>query len=252
MLKFSLPLGAPRIDSWRKIAEAKKIDFILAAVRWYYSARHLHVASLIIFVLGVFVGKGIEARKLQQKEEPLVRIPVKPSAQQSGPAPVSPQSRTRSHSMNPHLNGLLRQSPRRTNLKRQDPSKRSSRRKETGDRIQRSTLAASKSPEKKAEKSRAAGETPKKSEPAESTEQKDQDKVWRAQVNAFPDERSAKQIVDRLKNKGYNAYVTEVQNRGKSWFRVSVGKYNSREEAEKMVEALRSKENFPKAFVASR
>jgi cell division septation protein DedD len=71
-------------------------------------------------------------------------------------------------------------------------------------------------------------------------------------VNAFPDERSAKLIVDRLKNKGYNAYVTEVQNQGKSWFRVSVGKYPSREEADKMVEALRTKENFPKAFAASR
>ena len=52
-------------------------------------------------------------------------------------------------------------------------------------------------------------------------------------MNAFPDENAAKQIVDRLKNKGYNAYVTEVQNRGKPWFRVSVGKYNSREEADK-------------------
>ena len=76
--------------------------------------------------------------------------------------------------------------------------------------------------------------------------------VWRAQVNAYPDERSAKQIVDRLKNKGYNAYVTEVQNNGKTWFRVSVGKYSSRGEADKAVEALMTKENFPKAFASSK
>jgi cell division septation protein DedD len=71
-------------------------------------------------------------------------------------------------------------------------------------------------------------------------------------VNAYPDERSAKQIVERLKNKGYNAYVSEVQNQGKTWYRVSVGRYTSRDEADKVLEALRSKENFPKAFVTSR
>ena len=76
--------------------------------------------------------------------------------------------------------------------------------------------------------------------------------MWRAQVNAFPDERSAIQLVDRLKNKGYNAYVSDVQNRGKTWYRVSVGRYDSREQAEKIADALRTKENHPKAFAASK
>jgi cell division septation protein DedD len=106
--------------------------------------------------------------------------------------------------------------------------------------------------EKKSEKVAPAEGTPKKADAAEAAEHKDQGKTWRAQVNAFPDERSAKQIVDRLKNKGYNAYVTEVQNQGKNWYRVSVGKYNSRDEADKMVDLLRTKENYPKAFAATR
>ena len=38
------------------------------------------LASLIIFFLGIFVGKGIEERKIVKKEEPLVRIPVKPQS----------------------------------------------------------------------------------------------------------------------------------------------------------------------------
>jgi cell division septation protein DedD len=71
-------------------------------------------------------------------------------------------------------------------------------------------------------------------------------------VDAYPDERSAKQLVDRLKNKGYNAYVSEVEFRGKPWYRVSVGKYRSREEADKIVGALKGKENYAKAFVASK
>ena len=106
--------------------------------------------------------------------------------------------------------------------------------------------------EKKPEKSAPAEAAPKKAETTETAAEKDQSKIWRAQVNAYPDERSAKQIVDRLKNKGYNAYVTEVQNNGKTWFRVSVGKYSSRGEADKAVEALKTKENFPKAFAASK
>jgi cell division septation protein DedD len=71
-------------------------------------------------------------------------------------------------------------------------------------------------------------------------------------VNAYPDERSAKLLVDRLKNKGYNAYVSEVQNRGRTWYRVSVGRFHSREEAEKTVETLKAKENHLQAFAASK
>jgi cell division septation protein DedD len=105
--------------------------------------------------------------------------------------------------------------------------------------------------EKKVEKVALAENAPKKTDSAPG-DTKDEGKTWRAQVNAYPDDRSAKQIVDRLKNKGYNAYVTEVQSRGKTWYRVSVGKYTSHDEADKVAELLRGKENFPKTFVASR
>ncbi|HMA81818.1 MAG TPA: hypothetical protein VKR81_13050, partial [Candidatus Binatia bacterium] len=50
------------------------------------------LAAAIIFVLGIFVGKGIEARKILKPEEPLVKIPVKPGSQQSSSAPAAPPS----------------------------------------------------------------------------------------------------------------------------------------------------------------
>lgn len=208
-------------------------------------------ASLVVFVLGVFVGKGIEARKLRQNEEPLVRIPVKPSAAPSNPVPVAPPKDeiTFNESAPKQTAALNAAEDKPRTAKSAEKVVKAETKQEIASKVD---TAAPKLPEKKVEKSVPAAETPKKTETAESAEQKDQDKVWRAQVNAFPDERSAKQIVDRLKNKGYNAYVTEVQNRGKSWFRVSVGKYHSREEADKTVDALRTKENFPKAFAASR
>jgi DedD protein len=209
------------------------------------------LASLVIFILGVFVGKSIEGRKLQQKEEPLVRIPVKPGAQQSSSTAASPPKEEITFNDSGSKRGPA--------LAAAEDKPRAVKTVEKVDKAQTKQASAStneptpsKAPEKKAQKSASAGESSKKAETADSPEQKDQDKIWRAQVNAFPDERSAKQIVDRLKNKGYNAYVTEVHNRGRNWFRVSVGKYASREEADKAVETLRTRENFPKAFTASR
>src|ERR671922_1804617 len=56
--------------------------------RFYFSLGQLvtlgvgfTLASFIIFFLGMLVGKGIEERKLVKKEEPLVKIPITPSAQ---------------------------------------------------------------------------------------------------------------------------------------------------------------------------
>ena len=40
----------------------------------------------------------------------------------------------------------------------------------------------------------------------------------------------------------------EARNKGKVWYRVRVGQFSSREEAEKMADILKSKENFSKAF----
>jgi cell division septation protein DedD len=204
------------------------------------------VASLIIFVLGVFVGQGIEGRKLMKKEEPLVKIPVKPAAQESGAAPAPAKNEIT-------FNDSLPRSG--TALASADDKAKTAKSAEKVARVETKEAQSAagggvpaKTSEKKLEKPIAV----KKTETAVNAEAQDQVKAWRAQVNAFPDERSAKLIVDRLKNKGYNAYVMEVENRGKTWYRVNVGKYGSRDEAEKMVQVLRTKENFPKAFAATR
>ena len=224
--------------------------------RFYYSRGQLvllgaafTLASLIIFVLGVFVGKDIESRRLIKEEEPLVKIPIKPDAQESSTAPAAPAKDEIT------FNESL---PKATaSAEKNQPAKPP----EKVTKVETKEIAA---PAKtQAAPAKASEKPPEKSAPLEGTaknieaapvpaEQKDNGKTWRAQVNAFPDERSAKLIVDRLKNKGYNAYVTEVQNRDKTWYRVSVGKYSSRDEADKMVELLRTKENFPKAFAATR
>jgi DedD protein len=209
------------------------------------------LASLIIFVLGVFVGKVIEGRKFVKQDEPLVKIPIKPSAAEPSPAPAAPSKNEITFNDSPPkqaVAAVAADEPRAT----AKPEKVAKAEAKESAGAKREEPPAVKVSDKKSEKAAPAVETAKKIETVETADSRNSGSVWRAQVNAFPDERSAKQIVDRLKNKGYNAYVTEVENRGKNWYRVSVGKYNSREEADKMAELLRNKENYPKAFAASR
>lgn len=190
------------------------------------------LASAVIFLLGMFIGKSIEERKIAKRDEPLVRIPVKPD----GAAAQKRDEVT--------FNDGESKAPSAAVVQEKAPAEK------PPEKIVRAEVPAPKA-EKRLEKVAAEG-APKKSEAAANADAAEQGKIWRAQVNAFPDERSAKLLVDRLKNKGYNAYVSETQNRGKTWYRVSVGRYNSREEAEKIVEALKNKENYPKAFAASK
>lgn len=208
-------------------------------------------AALIIFVLGVFVGQGIESRKFVKKEEPLVKFPVKPGASESSaaPAPQAKNEITFNESLPKPGTALAaaEEKPRAAKA----PAKVA--RVETKEAAGGARAdAPAKASANKIEKSAPAQAVAKKTDASASADAKAPGTAWRAQVNAFPEEASAKLIVDRLKDKGYNAYVTAVENRGKTWYRVNVGKFGSREEAEKMVQVLRSKENFPKAFAASK
>jgi cell division septation protein DedD len=211
--------------------------------RYYYSRGQMVLlgaaftsAAVVIFFLGMFVGKGVEERKILKKEESLVKIPVKPEGAPGGGAAPKKDEIT--------FNG--------PEAKSSAPSVAEEKTKEKpAEKIAVVEAPAPKAVEKKVEKI-AAEATPKRTESAAAADAGDPGKVWRAQVNAFPDERSANLLVDRLKNKGYNAYVSDVQNRGKTWYRVSVGRYDSREQAEKIADALRTKENHSKAFAASK
>ena len=94
----------------------------------------------------------------------------------------------------------------------------------------------------------AAEPKPESKEARENPGARTTGKTWSVQVNSFPDEKSAQDLIDRLKNKGYNAFVTEGTVTGKTWYRVRVGRFTSREEAEKTEAALKNNEHYPKAF----
>ncbi len=217
--------------------------------RFYFSRGQLvllggafTLASLIIFFLGIVVGRGIEERKIVRPEEPLIKIPVNPSARGSGAGPAGQGKEELTFYDTLGKSSNSGSSPEEKAGESKQPEKAiKSEGKEVKAKGREAFPPGSLRAEEKppAEKSNAA---------QLSNAVEESGKAWYVQVNAFPDEQSGKVSVDRLKNKGYNAYLTEARNKGKLWYRVRVGEFSTREEAERVADILKSKENFPKAF----
>src|SRR5438093_10809463 len=103
--------------------------------RFYFSRGQLVLlggtftfASIVIFFLGVVVGKGIEERRMVNNEEPSIKIPVKPSTQGSNSA-TGAQSKeeltfydtlTKSPGPQPFGQAKLRKAKRQEKVARED------------------------------------------------------------------------------------------------------------------------------------
>jgi cell division protein FtsN len=204
------------------------------------------LASVIIFGLGMFVGKEIEARKIVRPEEPLVKVPVKPA-----PRGAAGTEGAKSKDDLTFYNTLTKtpESKQAAETKTEEAEKTArAATKEKKPQGPEETTARAKAAENRGAKSPAAAEPETKAQATESTEAKTNGNGWSVQANSYPDAKSANDLVDRLKNKGYNAFVTAANVQGKVWYRVRIGRFGSREEADKTVAMLKSKEDLGKAF----
>jgi cell division septation protein DedD len=193
------------------------------------------LASVIIFALGMFVGKEIEARKMVRPEEPLVKVPVKPPQSAGGAEGAKGKDDLTFYNTLTKTPASQQAAETKAEEKETEKIAKPAAKEKTA---QEREVAASpaKAPEKRSEKAPAAAES------------ETNGKSWSVQANSYPDAKSAGDLVDRLKNKGYNAFVTEANVKGKVWYRVRVGRFASREEAEKTAAALKSNEDLGKAF----
>jgi cell division septation protein DedD len=181
------------------------------------------VAATVVFVLGMFVGKDIEARKVVRPEEPLVKVPVSPPPTKG---------------MTDGEHGKNRDDLTFYNTLTKTQSAKPAEEKAGGNTTELAEKPASEAPARRASTATQAANA----EPAADA------KTWSVQVNSYPDAKSANDLIDRLKNKGYNAFVTEANINGKQWYRVRVGRFASRDEAIKAEASLKNSDNFPKAF----
>jgi cell division septation protein DedD len=75
---------------------------------------------------------------------------------------------------------------------------------------------------------------------------------WSVQLGSYAEKKVAASLVKKLKDKGYDAYVTVTDVKGKELHRVRVGRFEQRAEAEKLRETLKTAEKLERAVVTSR
>lgn len=202
------------------------------------------LTSLVVFFMGILVGQRIEERKLVQKEEPLVKIPVQPLAQGTG------QRESPSTKEEITFYDTLSKTP-------STPSKAPA---EQSKEQPKETKPVKEKAETVKEVKEKVGAVKEKQAPLDGTVVKVQEPAakdvqqapWAIQVNAFPHERDAQNLSQKLKKKGYDAYVVSADVQGKTWYRVRVGHFATRQESRSMQEELKTKEKLSKAITVSR
>jgi cell division septation protein DedD len=97
-------------------------------------------------------------------------------------------------------------------------------------------------------KTTASAESPKKTGMEAMPVQKiaDMQGNYTVQVSAFREKKQADEILGRLEDAGYPAYVETIPMKGVSWYTVRIGHYPSRNDAKKAVEdfALELRSNY--------
>jgi cell division septation protein DedD len=77
------------------------------------------------------------------------------------------------------------------------------------------------------------------------------DAGWTVQVKATTDPEQARELARRLRAKGYDAYTLQAPARGQAtWYRVRVGRFASRARAREMEERLKTDEKLLDAYTA--
>ena len=230
------------------------------------------LTCVIVFLLGIVIGQGIEQRKLLKQDEPLAKVPIQPpAAAKSGqetpgkddqltfydtlgkgggtaPAKEAPAEKPASAKPAAEAQPEVKEVKAAAKTPPDVPTA-----KETKvAKITPTDAAAVQKKEIKAEKP-AAEDAAAKSEDDKS--KSDAPRDWTVQVNAYPDERSAQHLADRLKQKGYDAYVATKNINGRDWYRVRVGHFPTRTQAREYLEQIQTKEtkeNFTKAIAVSK
>ena len=70
------------------------------------------------------------------------------------------------------------------------------------------------------------------------------------QALATTDKQLASDWLDKLKAKGYPAFVINAEIHGKTWYRLRIGPFETRQDAENLRAALKAKEGFGDAYIA--
>ena len=202
------------------------------------------LAAAIIFFLGGLTGKTIARRRIAERAASVVKIPVDPPTTETnfppgaygGDGAASEQAFTKTEGEKSSVKEQAEETkPERTATKAETAGPPAA--------MKEPTLAApnatpAKTPEKNAP-AQALREESKISPPATGEFAY---AMWTVQVRSSSDKKFAESWVDRLRSKGYDAFIVEDNVKGQTWYRVRVGLLAAREEAEVLQNILATKE----------
>jgi len=75
------------------------------------------------------------------------------------------------------------------------------------------------------------------------------DAGWTVQVNATTNVQQATELARSLRAKGYEAYTVQAPLHGQTWYRVRVGRFPTKEQAQELETQLKTKERLDSAYV---
>jgi DedD protein len=204
------------------------------------------MASGLIFLFGIWVGRDVTERRLV-REERVVRLPVPPRPTLS--------EETKEHEVDLAFYEKLKE-------KAQQLQETAAAVPSTVARVvlvatpTATPMRGVEKPTRVAEKPTRAPTATRRPKPPPSpapraTESSEEwaDAGWTVQVTATTDVHQALEIARGLKSKGYDAYTVQTPTRGQVWYRVRVGRFSSRDKAKDVEKRLRTSEGFENAYI---
>jgi DedD protein len=183
------------------------------------------VVAVVIFLCGVMVGRGVRAPRAAEQADTTIEAPVDPTAAVQTPAPVQSDTATPAPAA-PTQEKLTYAS--RLGTTAQPP--------ETLKEPVAPASAVVEPPDEPAPAAPAAREAKSSGEPSGSG--------YVVQVAAVKVRGEADTIARRLASKGFPSFVTTPTAGAARVYRVRVGKYNDRREAESVARRLEKEEQF--------
>ena len=226
---------------------------------FYFSADQLVVVALAVTVTAVCIGffsvlteRKSDPRKIVNPEESLVKMPANPPLEGPGSAPGAEvkEGLSSSDALKDGSDAASASEERSKKAKIQEKTAKAEI-TEPNSVVQENGTTKTDSTSKPAgERSGSLAAAQKKDEISPAAQREKPVKTWTIQVKAAPDKSSADLWAALLKTKGYDAFIVEADINGKTWYRVRVGPFDNRQQAETMRKILDAREGFSDAFLA--
>ncbi|MEW6271343.1 MAG: SPOR domain-containing protein [Thermodesulfobacteriota bacterium] len=210
------------------------------------------LGSVVIFFLGIYVGKGLQESRLA-REERVVRLPVNPGETggeladvRPWDAPAEPQP-AQTASVNLAVRSAAQPIATASPAPAPAPTAELA-------ALPAATPAAAPpavSPGIVIIRPTPATESLAKVEPPVASVRPAAGKYWSVQVNATKDQETADRLVERLTELGYQAFIVRVRLADETWYRVRVGRFPTMEAATAVVMRLKNEERYSRAFLVN-